>query len=189
MWRSWRGVSFFWHHGLCMFTICSLWHICITMTDTCGSVLFWFTCHYFCICCLTGGQNVLLHYVWNNYVILALSLPSLWRPLKNSGLMPEDQWDAHVRIWKEGRRILASKINVCQCKTIENTFVCRIQILCHISGWMKVVFICFCHLRSVWPWSITVSREECHGGARLSGGRLRWAHQTEEADQPGQGLS
>lgn len=114
-----------WIFGLCMYTISSFWHICITMclTDKCGFVLFWFTCHYFAyvfLCYLTGGQNVPLHYVWNNYVIPALSLPSLWRPFKNSGLMPEAQWDAHIRIWKEGnfRQILGFKINVCLCKTL-----------------------------------------------------------------------
>lgn len=45
-----------------------------------------------------------------------------------------------------------------------------------------------CPFRSLWPGSITVSGQKCHGGAWLSGGELRWAHPTQEADQPSEGL-
>lgn len=46
----------------------------------------------------------------------------------------------------------------------------------------------FCPYSSVWPWSVAVTRETCHGGTGLSGGGLWGAHQTQETDQPGQEL-
>lgn len=50
------------------------------------------------------------------------------------------------------------------------------------------VTIVFRPCSSVWPWSVAVARETCHGGTGLSGGGLWRAHQTQETDQPSQDL-
>lgn len=59
---------------------------------------------------------------------------------------------------------------------------------CCCCLWKLRCFLFVCVIRSVCPWSVSVTREECHGGAGLSRGRLWWAHQTQEADQSGQEL-